>query len=135
MHGINNGFESFAQRSEGIFYLGRDLRIYFSMDNSILFQFPQLLGKHFLGNASQGPMQLAETLDAVEQFPQDQDFPASAKYSDGGFHRTGHPRMRLGLSFHSTLLGSIPLLSAYFTVLLYMIYIKIGKNIAAGEIR
>jgi len=70
MHGIDNGFESFPQESQGIFHLGGDLRIDFSMDNSILFQFPQLLGKHFLGNAGQGPMELAKALDAVEQFPQ-----------------------------------------------------------------
>jgi len=50
MHSIDNGFEGFAQGSQGIFHLGGHLRIDFSMDNSILFEFPQLLGKHFLGN-------------------------------------------------------------------------------------
>jgi len=116
------------------------------MDNSILFQFPQLLGKHFLGNAGQGPMELAKALNAVEQFPQDRDFPASANDADSSFHRTGEARMRLGSIVHSHLWGRGEAFGRQFMTQKEKYSVRmlrpprremhpIVRSIAAGEIR
>jgi len=88
VEGIQDGAQGLAQGGEGVFHFGGHLGVNLAVDEVIPFQFPELLGEHFLGDAGEGPMQFPEAAGAAKQFVQNQHFPAPPNPLEGEFHRT-----------------------------------------------
>lgn len=73
-------------RSDGVFHFGRYLEIDFPMDESVLFQFSQLLRQHFLSQTRHESSQFAKTTEFFFKIPEDQNLPASADYVERDFY-------------------------------------------------
>ena len=58
------------------------------MDESVLFQFSQLLSEHFLSQSRHESSQFAETPEFFFKIPEDQNLPASANYLERDFYGT-----------------------------------------------
>jgi hypothetical protein len=50
------------------------------MHDAVALHFAELLRQHFLRDAGEGPLQLGEALDTLEQLVQDQDLPATSDH-------------------------------------------------------
>lgn len=68
---------------------GGHLRVGLALHQTVFLHLPQLGGEHLLAHAGQRLFQLAETLGAGEQVPQDQHLPFVTDHGEGGFHRAG----------------------------------------------
>ena len=73
-HGYENGHQTAAGFRQGVFHLGRDDGIHLPVNQTIGFQFPQLLGQHFWRRLGNGVLELAVAMSALQEMPEDDAF-------------------------------------------------------------
>ena len=74
-HGVDDGLEAAAAIGERIFDARRHFGKYFTLEQAVFFHGTQIRGKHFLGDAADGFLQLAKAFRAGKKVTKDEDFP------------------------------------------------------------
>jgi hypothetical protein len=87
VHGVEDGFQCFAQRRQGVFDLRRDLPVDLAADDAVRLQLPELLGQRPVRHPGQGAVQLVEPPGPAQQLAQDQDLPQPADDGQRRFDR------------------------------------------------
>jgi hypothetical protein len=85
---FNHGSQGPTSEGERVLHPGRLFGIYLASDNSVAFQFPELLGQHFLRGVRQQPAQFSVTLWASHQVVENDGFPLAADHIERGANWT-----------------------------------------------
>ena len=67
-HGLQDGDEALTKPGKGIFHLRRDFPVNLPMEETITFQFPELLCERGLSDSVKAAHQFSEPLDFVKFF-------------------------------------------------------------------
>ena len=87
-HCVENGLETFAQVGEAVLDTRRHFGVHFAVHEAIFFHGAQLLRQHFLRNAADGALELAEAFRAIHQIAQNEHLPFVADEQKRGLHWT-----------------------------------------------